>query len=92
MPTYDYHCKYCNADHEVFHSMNAEPAEICPSCKKKGLEKVIGGGAGIIFKGSGFYETDYKRSGSKKEESTSIKSEVPKEAKKCHAGKCGCHS
>ncbi|MBQ3822332.1 MAG: zinc ribbon domain-containing protein [Thermoguttaceae bacterium] len=62
MPTYEYHCEACNQVVEIFHSMTAKPAEICPKCGKKALHRRISGGSGIIFKGSGFYCTDYKHS------------------------------
>ena len=60
MPTYDYECKVCKHKLEAFHSMNAAPLRDCPKCGKPELKKKIGAGAGIIFKGSGFYETDYR--------------------------------
>ncbi len=70
MPTYDYECTACNHKFELFQMMSAAPKKTCPKCKKKKLRRLIGSGIGIIFKGSGFYETDYKRkepsSGSKK--------------------------
>lgn len=64
MPTYDYRCDFCEEDIEIFHSMTEPAVTICPQCEKPGLKKLIGSGAGIIFKGSGFYETDYKRKSS----------------------------
>ena len=60
MPTYDYACKACGHRFEEFQSMSADPVRKCPECKKLKLERLIGAGAGIIFKGSGFYETDYR--------------------------------
>ncbi|MBQ9812767.1 MAG: zinc ribbon domain-containing protein [Thermoguttaceae bacterium] len=62
MPTYEYHCDGCGKDVEIFHSMSAKPAEICPECGAKKLRRLISEGAGIIFKGHGFYCTDYKSS------------------------------
>jgi len=62
MPTYDYICKLCDDEIEIYQSMTASPLKKCPSCNRMGLRRLIGAGAGIIFKGSGFYETDYKRS------------------------------
>ena len=66
MPTYEYACRLCEHEFEVFQSMKDDPLSQCPSCGEDGLKRLIGLGAGIIFKGSGFYETDYKREGSKK--------------------------
>lgn len=60
MPTYDYECQKCKHVFEIFQSMNDKLIEKCPRCKGK-VKRLIGGGAGIIFKGSGFYETDYKK-------------------------------
>jgi len=59
MPTYDYKCTICNHTFEVFQPMTAEPLIECPECKGS-LKRIIGTGAGAIFKGSGFYQTDYK--------------------------------
>ncbi|MGJ3243002.1 MAG: FmdB family zinc ribbon protein [Opitutales bacterium] len=61
MPTYDYTCSACNAALEIFQSMRDDPLKKCPECGKPALKRMIGTGAGILFKGSGFYETDYKR-------------------------------
>ena len=60
MPTYTYRCKKCGDEHMEFHSMSAAPRVRCGVCKGV-CERQIGSGAGIIFKGSGFYETDYKK-------------------------------
>ena len=60
MPTYEYECTKCGHVCDVFHSMTAKPRVKCPECGGR-TKKLIGAGAGIIFKGSGFYETDYKR-------------------------------
>lgn len=61
MPTYDYKCTECNHIFEEFQKMTDEPLEVCPSCKGK-LKRLIGAGITPIFKGSGFYQTDYKNS------------------------------
>ena len=60
MPTYDYRCRACGHELEEFHSINARPLRTCPKCKKPKLERLIGTGAGILFKGGGFYQTDYR--------------------------------
>ena len=64
MPTYDYVCDACGHAFEEFQSMKDALLRECPKCGKKSLRRLIGTGAGIIFKGSGFYQTDYKKSGS----------------------------
>jgi putative FmdB family regulatory protein len=61
MPTYDYVCTRCGHELEAFQSMKDAPLRQCPSCKKPALKRQVGGGAGLIFKGSGFYITDYKK-------------------------------
>jgi len=63
MPTYEYKCSSCNHSFEYFQSMTAEPLKVCPECGGS-LKRVIGTGAGAIFKGSGFYQTDYKNKSS----------------------------
>lgn len=60
MPTYEYVCPKCQHAFETFQSMSDAPLTQCPKCKKRGLKRLIGGGAGLIFKGTGFYITDYK--------------------------------
>jgi putative FmdB family regulatory protein len=67
MPTYEYVCAKCGHELEAFQSMKDAPLTKCPACKKAGLKRKIGGGAGLIFKGTGFYITDYKKPGAKKE-------------------------
>ena len=71
MPTYEYICKFCGEEVEVFQSIVAKPLIKCPACNRRGLVRQIGSGAGIIFKGSGFYQTDYKNNGDSKKESES---------------------
>jgi putative FmdB family regulatory protein len=63
MPTYEYACSKCGHHFEQFQSMRDEPLRKCPKCHKLALKRLIGGGAGLIFKGSGFYITDYKNKG-----------------------------
>lgn len=62
MPTYDYQCGNCEHQWEEFQSITAKPKRKCPECGKLKAKRMIGPGAGIIFKGSGFYETDYRSS------------------------------
>ena len=65
MPTYDYECAKCGT-FELFQSMKDDALKVCPHCKGKKITRLIGTGAGIIFKGSGFYETDYRSESYKK--------------------------
>src|SRR5262245_49092183 len=66
MPTYDYACDACDHEFEVFESITAEPQKKCPKCKKNKLRRLFGAGGGLIFKGSGFYQTDYRPESYKK--------------------------
>jgi putative FmdB family regulatory protein len=81
MPTYDYKCPDCGHDFEAFQSINAKPIKVCPQCGKRKVKRLIGAGGGLIFKGSGFYLTDYARKGEGKSEAkTEAKSETKAEA------------
>ncbi len=60
MPTYEYRCAACNHEFEEFQSIKAEPLKKCPVCGKLKLQRLLGTGGGIIFRGSGFYQTDYR--------------------------------
>src|SRR5436190_21408120 len=60
MPTYEYQCDACEHNFDEFQSMSDEPLKKCPKCGKKKLRRLFGAGAAIIFKGSGFYQTDYR--------------------------------
>jgi len=91
MPTYDYRCDACGHELELFQSITESPKRKCPKCGKLKLQRVIGTGAGIIFKGSGFYETDYRTDSYKKgaeaekkqsSESSSSKSDSKSDSKK----------
>ena len=66
MPTYAYVCEKCEHEFEEFQSIKANPLRKCPQCGKLALKRLIGTGAGIIFKGSGFYQTDYRSESYKK--------------------------
>ncbi len=82
MPTYEYECRECHCTFEQFQQMSDEPVKVCPKCGGT-VRRLIGGGTGIIFKGSGFYITDSKKSGSA---STSAKSSSQK-CETCAASK-----
>ena len=81
MPTYDYKCDNCGYQYEVFQSMKDKLLKKCPECNENKLRRLIGGGGGLIFKGSGFYLTDYKNKSSeasKTSKDTSGKSKTEK--------------
>lgn len=61
MPTYEYRCNACGSRFEEFQKMSDDPVEICPECGEPEAERLMSAGAGVLFKGSGFYETDYKK-------------------------------
>jgi putative FmdB family regulatory protein len=63
MPTYDYKCSACGHTFDELQSFSEPPLTKCPQCKKNKLERLFGGGGAVIFKGAGFYETDYRRAG-----------------------------
>ena len=60
MPTYDYECDACGHKFEMFQNISEDPKKKCPECKKSKLRRLFGTGAAIMFKGSGFYQTDYR--------------------------------
>ncbi len=66
MPTYDYICDACTHEFEAFESIKADPQTVCPTCHETKLRRKIGPGAAILFKGSGFYQTDYRSESYKK--------------------------
>ncbi len=95
MPTYEYICDACGHELEEFQSITAKPLKKCPSCGKNKLTRQIGTGAGIIFKGSGFYETDYRSDSYKQaakaepessKSSNTTKSDSKSDSKKSSAG------
>jgi putative FmdB family regulatory protein len=66
VPTYDYECDACGHTEEIFQGINDPILTKCPACKKKKYRRLFGAGAAIVFKGSGFYQTDYRSEGYKK--------------------------
>jgi len=85
MPTYEYRCSNCEHHFETFQSITAAVLKKCPQCGKSALKRLIGTGSGIIFKGSGFYQTDYRsesyNQAAKKESETGTKKEEKSETK-----------
>ncbi len=82
MPTYEYLCQACGHEFELFQSMSASVKRKCPDCGKLKLKRLIGIGSGVIFKGSGFYQTDYRSDSYKKAAEADKKSSKPKTSKK----------
>ncbi len=82
MPTYEYVCTECEHHFDEFQSITAKPLRKCPQCGKSSLKRLIGTGAGFIFKGSGFYCTDYRSDGYKKAASGSNGAAKDKPAEK----------
>ena len=106
MPTYQYECTACGHEFEELQSMTEAKLKKCPQCGKKKLARLIGSGAGMIFKGSGFYATDYKKKPAspqpagtggpvppetKTESKPSTAASPAKSTGPCGSG-CGCHS
>ena len=81
MPTYDYICDDCAHEFEAFESIKADPQTVCPSCGQPKLRRKIGPGAAVLFKGSGFYQTDYRsesyKQAAKSDKPTSESSSTP---------------
>ena len=88
MPTYQYECNVCGYEFEKLQSMLEKKLKKCPECGKDELFRLIGSGSGIIFKGSGFYETDYKKKPSESSDSKQGTSEKPSSAPSCAAASC----
>ena len=90
MPTYDYECDACDHAWEMFQKMSDDPIKKCPSCGKKKARRLFGTGAAIVFKGSGFYETDYRSDSYKKGEKAEKKgAEKSKESTSKGSGESG---
>jgi putative FmdB family regulatory protein len=90
MPTYQYECEACGHEFEALQSMTEEKLKKCPKCAKSKLVRVIGSGAGMIFKGSGFYATDYKKKSSS-DSKTEAKPVSPAPNSGSCGGGCACH-
>jgi len=81
MPTYEYACQKCGHEFDHFQSMSDPLLKKCPKCGKIGLKRLVGAGAGLIFKGSGFYITDYKTKSGKPDDSKTPSATVTSEPK-----------
>ncbi len=81
MPTYDYRCDGCGHEFELFQQMSAPVKKKCPECEKLKLKRLIGTGSAVMFKGSGFYETDYRSDSYKNAAKADKESSKPKEKK-----------
>ena len=78
MPTYEYKCENCSHQFETLQYIKADPLKVCPVCNQNTLKRLIGAGAGLIFKGSGFYLTDYKNTTSNSSSSSKKNSDNTK--------------
>jgi len=87
MPTYDYVCDGCGHAFELFQSMTDSVKKTCPKCKKKKLRRLIGAGGAIVFKGSGFYKTDYRSESYKKGAAADLGGKSEGDSKKSDSGK-----
>lgn len=87
MPTYDYECDACGHEFELFQGINDAVKKKCPECKKSKLRRLFGTGGAIVFKGSGFYETDYRSESYKKGEKAAKESKSKSESKGSDAKK-----
>jgi len=94
MPTYEYECQACGHAFEELQGMTDPKLTKCPKCKKNKLSRLISGGSGMIFKGTGFYETDYKKktpsAADKKDSSKPASTPAPVSSSSCGGG-CACH-
>ncbi|MEK7467760.1 MAG: FmdB family zinc ribbon protein [Planctomycetota bacterium] len=100
MPTYDYSCRKCGHAYEVFEAISASTRKACPKCGRRTAHRMIGAGAGLLFKGSGFYITDYKNAGARPaaeappSKSKTAAEAAPAKSESCAGGKapkdCAC--
>jgi len=84
VPTYEYVCEACQHEFEEFQQISDAHLRVCPKCRKRKLRRKIGTGAAVLFKGSGFYQTDYRS----KEYKEKAKSDSAPTPAACDAGKC----
>lgn len=89
MPTYEYACQECGHHFDEFQSISAPLLTDCPACKKSALKRLLGTGAGLIFKGTGFYQTDYKSSSYKADASVDRHKKAAKDVKESSGGSSG---
>ncbi|MDR2552031.1 MAG: zinc ribbon domain-containing protein [Treponema sp.] len=87
MPTYEYECKSCGHSFEAFQSMTEDPLKDCPQCGKE-IRRLINGGTGVIFRGSGFYVTDKSKGTTKTSSSASGEKDSGKTGEKTPAAAC----
>ena len=80
MPTYEYRCNECGHEFEEFQSITSKPLRRCPECGKNTVDRLIGCGSGVIFKGSGFYQTDYRSEGYQKAAKAETEAAKPKKS------------
>jgi len=108
MPTYEYQCDHCGHEFELFQQMSDPVKRKCPACGRLKLRRLVGTGAGILFKGNGFYQTDYRSesykkgmeaekkassdNGKKKDEKKGGKKESPAKSGEKSGGKCAASS
>ena len=90
MPTYQYECAACGHEFEVLQSMKDAKLKKCPKCSKLKLNRLIGAGSGVIFKGSGFYATDYKKKTPPPDTSPKTESKTPAPKAGGHGCGSGC--
>ncbi len=81
MPTYEYECEACHHEFEEFQQMNDAPLRTCPKCKKRKLRRKIGSGGAVLFKGNGFYQTDYRSKSYSSDKAKAESSSTPCESK-----------
>ncbi len=85
MPTYDYECSACDATYELFQQITEKPKKKCQECGERKAQRLIGTGGAVIFKGSGFYQTDYRSSEYKSKQDAENKSKSDSTATKTKA-------